>query len=255
MHGRKGYRVSLLCREQFDFWVDGETVLVCLAQEMAILLHKLYTGNLSKLNEEQRNRCLTKTEGCIVSRILKSQDQKQKMWGRPEITNRQHLTAFVLLPASSDLLPLITMFSRYLNQNKSTHRLVARLGREMYFFWKPGVLPPRETAKRLVMSSQATSKSSWDSKVAVVTISRQKYSEIMSVDKGCPQLSSWDGLPESIKVSISMSWKQTNVNSCQGNLSLLTSQLANLSSCSQKWKLKPVQNAAAAKQGEGQVES
>lgn len=60
--------------------MDGETVLVCLAQEMAILLHKLYIGNLSKLNEEQRNGCLIKTEGCIVifvCCILKPQDQKK----------------------------------------------------------------------------------------------------------------------------------------------------------------------------------
>lgn len=63
----------------------------------------------------------------------------------------------------------------------------------MYFFLKPGVLPPRETARRLVSSSQVTKKSSCDSKVAVITISRQKYSEITFVHKGCPQLQSWDG--------------------------------------------------------------
>lgn len=65
-----------------DSGVDGEAVLVCLAQEMAILLHKLHMGNVSKLNEEQRNRCLIKTEGCIVMFVcclLKLQDQKQKI--------------------------------------------------------------------------------------------------------------------------------------------------------------------------------
>lgn len=42
--------------------MDRETVFVCLAQEMAMLLHQLYVGNLSKLEEEQRNRCLIKTK-------------------------------------------------------------------------------------------------------------------------------------------------------------------------------------------------
>lgn len=52
--------------------MNAETVLVCLAQEMAILLHKHYMGNLSKSNEEQRNRCLIKTEGCIVMFVFPS---------------------------------------------------------------------------------------------------------------------------------------------------------------------------------------
>jgi len=39
-----------LALQRVIWLLSGETVLVCLAQKMAILLHKLYMGNLSKLN-------------------------------------------------------------------------------------------------------------------------------------------------------------------------------------------------------------
>lgn len=128
--------------------MNAETVLVCLAQEMAILLHKPYMGNLSKSNEEQRNRCLIKTEGCIVmffslssSCWIRSKKCEEFFSGRSETISGKLLTAFVLALASSGLLSLIIMFSRHLNQNKSTDCLFARLGVKRYIFLKTRHFP------------------------------------------------------------------------------------------------------------------